>query len=193
MLQRYMVADRITHMIAGIAAATRKQASNPAGCPRWIRKEGPVFRTGSHHHGRSVWGVFALNRSRAAQEVDLWDWADTYRLTEKNIRVPVWNTSTEPCTKLDNARFWCNHKSFDSLEATARLHHRLVWVHPFANGNGRWARIMADAYLARLDRDIFLDWSGSGALNVDSAHRLHHSSASGRSAQQGMPSRYPSS
>ncbi|MFG6621582.1 Fic family protein [Sulfitobacter sp. 1A05707] len=56
------------------------------------------------------------------------------------------------------------------MEATACLHHRLVWIHPFANGNGHWARIMADAYLAKIDPDIFLDWSGGGTLNAESAH-----------------------
>lgn len=30
---------------------------------------------------------------------------------------------------------------------------------------------MADAYLAKIDRAIFLDWSGGGTLNADSAHR----------------------
>ena len=74
-------------------------------------------------------------------------------------------------TCLDDARYWRDHKSFEPLEATARLHHRLVWIHPFANGNGRWARIMADAYLARIEPEIFLDWSGGGTLNAESAHR----------------------
>jgi hypothetical protein len=30
---------------------------------------------------------------------------------------------------------------------------------------------MADAYLARIDPKVFLDWSGGGTLNADSAHR----------------------
>ena len=108
---------------------------------------------------------------------EVWDWAGAYRLTEKNIGVPVWHFSTELRTCLDDARYWRDHKSFEPLEATARLHHRLVWIHPFANGNGRWARIMADAYLAKIDPDIFLDWSGGGTLNADSAHRAAYIAA----------------
>jgi Fic family protein len=27
------------------------------------------------------------------------------------------------------------------------MHHRLVKIHPFPNGNGRWARIAADVFL----------------------------------------------
>ena len=102
---------------------------------------------------------------------EVWAWAGAYRLTEKNIGVPVWHVSTEMRTCLDDARYWRDHKSFQRLEATARLHHRLVWIHPFANGNGRWARIMADAYLAKIEPDTFLDWSGGGTLNSESAHR----------------------
>jgi|GEM_PF-2130333 len=30
---------------------------------------------------------------------------------------------------------------------------------------------MADAYLAKIDLDIFLDWSGGCTLNAESAHR----------------------
>lgn len=101
----------------------------------------------------------------------VWDWAGTYRLTEKNIGVPVWNIATEMRICLDDARYWRENATFDPLEATARFHHKLVWVHPFANGNGRWARIMADAYLATLDPDSFLDWSGGGTLTANSNHR----------------------
>ena len=102
---------------------------------------------------------------------EVWEWAGVYRLTEKNIGVSVWQISTQLRTCLDDARYWRDDKSMGTLEAAARLHHRLVWIHPFANGNGRWARIVADAYLARIDRNIFLDWSGGGTLNADSAHR----------------------
>jgi mobile mystery protein B len=36
------------------------------------------------------------------------------------------------------------HNSFPDDEIAIRLHHRLVWIHPFPNGNGRHARLMAD-------------------------------------------------
>jgi Fic-DOC domain mobile mystery protein B len=104
----------------------------------------------------------------------VWDWAGVYRLTEKNIGVPVWHISTEMRTGLDDARFWRENCTYNPLEAAARFHHKLVWVHPFANGNGRWARIMADAYLATIDPDIFLDWSGGGTLTSDSDHRARY-------------------
>jgi len=107
----------------------------------------------------------------------IWDWAGVYRLTEKNIGVPVWNISTEMRACLDDACYWRENGTYEPLEAAARLHHKLVWIHPFANGNGRWARIMADTYLARIDEDIFLDWSGGGTLTADSDHRARYITA----------------
>lgn len=113
----------------------------------------------------------------------IWGWAGVYRLTEKNIGVPVWNISTEMRTCLDDARYWRENGTYEPLEAAARLHHKLVWIHPFANGNGRWARIMADAYLALADGDSFLDWSGGSTLTAESAHRAKYI-ASLRAADQ---------
>lgn len=41
----------------------------------------------------------------------------------------------------------------DSVLAAAAAHHRLAWIHPFIDGNGRVTRLFTDAYLraARLD------------------------------------------
>ena len=107
----------------------------------------------------------------------VWDWAGAYRRAEKNIGVSVWHISTEMRTCLDDARYWREHCTCEPLEATARFHHKLVWIHPFANGNGRWARIMADAYLATIGPDLFLDWSGGGTLIADSDHRARYIAA----------------
>ena len=105
------------------------------------------------------------------------DWAGVYRLSGKNIGVAAWQISTEMRTCLDDARYWRKNGTHEPQEATARLHHKLVWIHPFANGNGRWARIMADSYLATMDPDIFLDWSGGGTFTSDSDHRARYIAA----------------
>lgn len=126
---------------------------------------------------------FDVLTDSAAREVHkrlfgkIWDWAGAYRMTEKNIGVPIWHISTEMRTCLDDARYWRENGTYEPLEATARLHHKLVWIHPFANGNGRWARIMADTYLAGIDKDIFLDWSGGGTLVSESDHRERYIAA----------------
>jgi fido (protein-threonine AMPylation protein) len=46
-----------------------------------------------------------------------------------------------------------------------RFHHRLVWIHPFANGNGRHARLMADVLVQRQGRPVFT-WAGTDIVKA---------------------------
>ncbi len=116
----------------------------------------------------------------AAREVhrrlfgDVWAWGGTYRATEKNIGVAPWQISTEMRYCLDDAKLWLTDAVFDPPEAVARLHHRLVAIHPFPNGNGRWSRIMADEFLLRLNPDMVLDWSQRGTLQSEGANRRRY-------------------
>lgn len=61
---------------------------------------------------------------------------------------------------LDNSQYQIQHGVYDADEMTVRLHHQLVWIHPFPNGNGRHARLVADLLALRLGRPR-LTW-GSG-------------------------------
>jgi len=45
-------------------------------------------------------------------------------------------------------------------ETAVRFNHRLVSIHPFANGNGRHARLMADVLVRRQARPLFT-WGGA--------------------------------
>jgi len=91
---------------------------------------------------------------------DVWTWAGHYRTTERNIGVPAWQIRMDLKTLLDDARLWVNRTVFDPDELAVRFHHRLVAVHPFPNGNGRHARLMADLLVMRLGRDRFT-WGGA--------------------------------
>lgn len=50
------------------------------------------------------------------------------------------------------------------MELAARFHHKLLLIHPFPNGNGRHARIIADAMLTKLMREPAIDWAGGYKL-----------------------------
>jgi Fic-DOC domain mobile mystery protein B len=50
----------------------------------------------------------------------------------------------------DDVRYWVEHKTYSPDEISVRLHHRLVTIHPFTNGNGRSARLTADLLVERL-------------------------------------------
>lgn len=80
---------------------------------------------------------------------DVWKWAGRYRDSERNIGVAPHAISTELHKLFGDARAWEDFATYPPDECAARLHHRLAWIHPFPNGNGRCARIFADLYLTR--------------------------------------------
>lgn len=47
------------------------------------------------------------------------------------------------------------HDTYPPDEIAARFHHRLVFIHPFANGNGRHARLATDLLLVKLGQTRF--------------------------------------
>jgi Fic-DOC domain mobile mystery protein B len=90
---------------------------------------------------------------------DVWTWAGEYRTTERNIGVPAWRIATDLRGLLDDTRLWVEQAVFGPDELAVRFHHRLVAIHPFPNGNGRHARLMADLLVMRLGGTAFT-WGG---------------------------------
>ena len=54
-----------------------------------------------------------------------------------------------------------------------RLHHRLVCVHPYPNGNGRQTRFMADLYL-HITGQPRLPWGSGTALGAVGVSRTRY-------------------
>jgi len=90
-----------------------------------------------------------------------WKRAGTYRTTEKNIGIPHYQFRETLAILLGDARYWVEHETFELDELAVRFHHRLVWIHPFANGNGRHARLMADVIVRKQGRPVFT-WGKGG-------------------------------
>jgi Fic-DOC domain mobile mystery protein B len=66
---------------------------------------------------------------------------------------------------LDDVRYWAAHATYPADEIAVRLHHRIVQVHPFPNGNGRHARLLADLLVERLGERPF-SWGGGDLADV---------------------------
>jgi len=99
---------------------------------------------------------------------DVWRWAGSFRRTEKNIGIDPVQISAQLRMLLDDIQFWLDNKTFDPIETAVRLHHRLVYIHLFPNGNGRHARIMADALLEKVYGIAPIDWlAGSDLLQAN--------------------------
>lgn len=96
---------------------------------------------------------------------DVWKWARKYRLTERNLGISAARIPAEMPMVFDDARYWVENKTFPSDEIAIRLHHRLTAIHPFPNGNGRHARMMADLLIERLGGKPF-SWGGGSLTDV---------------------------
>lgn len=82
---------------------------------------------------------------------DVWRWAGNYRTFDVNIgNTPFVQVPVEVRQVLDDARYWMDNGTYAPAELAVRLHHRLVLVHPFVNGNGRCTRLLADVVVKRL-------------------------------------------
>jgi Fic-DOC domain mobile mystery protein B len=90
---------------------------------------------------------------------NVWRWAGRYRQSDKNIGVRYVEIPQELHVLLDDARYWMEHQTFSIPELATRLHHRLVKIHLFPNGNGRHARLIADALVAKHEESP-LTWGG---------------------------------
>lgn len=97
---------------------------------------------------------------------EVWRWAGSYRASERNIGVDPAQISIAVRDLVANAQYWvARDATWITPElACVRVHHQLVAIHPFPNGNGRHARLFTDLLAVRLGLSAFT-W---GAADLDS-------------------------
>lgn len=86
---------------------------------------------------------------------ETWKWAGKFRKTEKNIGVLPHEISVNLHQLIGDVKYWIENNTYSQDEICVRLHHRLVWIHCFPNGNGRHARIYSDLVLETLGQPKF--------------------------------------
>jgi Fic-DOC domain mobile mystery protein B len=96
---------------------------------------------------------------------DVWSWAGSTRKTGKNIGIDPVQIHIQLGGLLRDARYWVDNKSFPPDEIAVRLHHGLVAIHPFPNGNGRHARLVADLLIVQLGGAPF-SWGGGTLRDI---------------------------
>lgn len=95
---------------------------------------------------------------------DVWSWAGKFRKTEKNIGIPPHMIEIELHNLCDDSRAWLEYNTYPPDEFAVRFHHRLVFIHPFSNGNGRHSRYMADLILDKIFNVQMFSWGGKADL-----------------------------
>ena len=123
----------------------------------------------------------------------VWTWASDYRKTPRNIGVEAWRIPMDIAQAIDDAKFWVANGTYPPDEIAVRFSHRLVAIHPFPNGNGRFSRLVGDLLAQQLGQPRF-SWGSTNlvdpnetrqaylaALRAADAHNLEHLIAFARS------------
>jgi Fic-DOC domain mobile mystery protein B len=103
---------------------------------------------------------------------DVWRWAGKFRTSARNIGIDYWQIPIALRQLLDDAKAWIEYQTYPPDDIAVRLHHRLVQIHPFPNGNGRHSRLMADLLVMQLGRERF-SW-GRESLRDPGAARARY-------------------
>lgn len=111
---------------------------------------------------------------------EVWDWAGALRSVtgaRPNIGVAPERVPVElGRIAMEFHNEWARNGGQALLPFVARYHHALVSVHPFNNGNGRWARLACDAFIKRKTQASPVTWA-SDTLNHDSNERAQYIAA----------------
>lgn len=114
----------------------RSEQANILAAEEWVFKR-----------DRDVTQIDFLNALHQRMFGRVWNWAGRFRKSGKNIGVDAYRIPGELKLLCDDCNFWLEHAVYSIDEIAARFHHRLVFIHCYPNGNGRHARLAADALL----------------------------------------------
>jgi Fic-DOC domain mobile mystery protein B len=105
-----------------------------------------------------------------------WQWAGSFRKSDKSIGIDWTQISVALRDLLDDITYQIEHRVMSIDEIVVRFHHRLVLIHVFPNGNGRHARLIADALIMNLGGERF-SWGGNASIATPSITRQNYLSA----------------
>jgi Fic-DOC domain mobile mystery protein B len=103
---------------------------------------------------------------------DVWRWAGKFRTSERNLGIAHYEISVALRQLLDDTRTWIEYKAYPPDEIAVRFHHRLVRIHPFPNGNGRHARLMADLLVMSIGQERF-SWGSVSLCDASDVRRRY--------------------
>jgi Fic-DOC domain mobile mystery protein B len=120
---------------------------------------------------------WAFRQSKKVELLDenfnTWNWAGTFRTTDKSIGVAAEKVAMRLVQLVENTRYQRDNATVSADELVIRFHHELVFIHPFANGNGRHSRLMADILGQRLGCLAFTWGAGVDLVKPGTARRSY--------------------
>ena len=104
---------------------------------------------------------------------DVWKWAGEFRKTDKNLGVDWTMIGTELRKLIEDCNYWISNKTFDDDEIAIRFSHRIVSIHPFANGNGRHSRLIADVLINKGFNKPYFTWGSRNLTKSGEARKKY--------------------
>ena len=105
---------------------------------------------------------------------NVWRWAGEFRKSEKNIGEVNWRDIPVRLRELlEDVNEWIASGTYSADEIATRFHHRLVFIHPFPNGNGRHARTITDLLLVQVLHRPRFSWGGGDIVDPGDCRRLY--------------------
>jgi len=141
--------------VASREGLNRVEAENIAEAVRWLARRRSMTPG-------TILGEAFLRDLHRRMFGRVWRWAGEFRRTDTNIGVPWFEVPVQLRLLTEDAGAWIA-SGMDADEAAVRFGHRLVSIHPFANGNGRHSRLAADQLAVTLGRPPF-SWGAAGDL-----------------------------
>lgn len=153
--------------------------------PTWVhnlrdlnRVEGENILKAQRKYFRGSYSSFNpinLKEIHKAMFGDVWEWAGLYRKTATSIGIKpelIPARLNQLCHIVNQWITYPPHLTF--VDMAARIHHQLVYIHPFENGNGRFSRFIADRFLLqwKCKYPIWPDLSFDGLTRKDYIHTL---------------------
>lgn len=102
----------------------------------------------------------------------VWKWAGDYRKTPRNIGVEAWRIPMDIAQAIDDAKFWVTNETYSPDEIAVRFSHRLVAIHPFPNGNGRFSRMVGDLFAQQLGQPRF-SWGSANLVDPNETRQAY--------------------
>ena len=102
----------------------------------------------------------------------VWRWAGHYRTTPRNIGVDAYRIPMDVAQAVDDAKFWIANDTYSPDEIAVRFSHRLVAIHPFPNGNGRFSRMVGDLLAVQLGQPRF-SWGSVNLVDPNETRRAY--------------------
>jgi Fic-DOC domain mobile mystery protein B len=114
-----------------------------------------------------------LKRLHRRMYNQVWKWAGQYRTADRNLGVPHWQIRMDMRNLEADAQAWLadiGAGRYGDDECAIRFGYKLVLIHPFPNGNGRWSRLASDALIVALGGSRFT-WGGASLTEPGTLRR----------------------